>query len=129
MAHGEAELFDLARSVLACGPMDEILQRFAGRQSVSSPVAKCGREVSFEPERHRDLLGIVPIAAARDPEHPQPRFAMAAGANPMHAWNLTMTRHSDGLYRWGAKAADTCRSDSSPPRPRLIRNVRRERAT
>jgi hypothetical protein len=84
IAKREAERFNLCRAMFACGAVHQILECFAGRQSVGLAVAKRRCEVSFEAERDTEFLGIVAIAPASEPKHPEARFAMTAGANAMH---------------------------------------------
>ena len=58
--------------------MDEVLQRLTRHQAVGPALAKRRREVPLEPQRDRQLPGIVTIAAADDPQHAQTRFTVAA---------------------------------------------------
>jgi hypothetical protein len=90
IAEREAERFNLCRAVFACRAVHEILECFAGRQSVGLAVAKRRRKVSFEAERYTEFFGIVAIATASEPEHPEARFAMTARANAMHDGHCTM---------------------------------------
>ena len=89
LAEREAELLDFA----GCRARGRSGGRgsSASRPGASRPaaLAERRREVPFEPERHRQLLRIVAVAAPHDAEHPQPRFAVAAGADSGHAANCT----------------------------------------
>jgi hypothetical protein len=77
-AERETEHFDLGTSMLAGGVVDEGLEGLPGNETVGPPFAERGREVALEPDRHRQVAGIVAVATPDDPEHPQARFALAA---------------------------------------------------
>ena len=88
LAHRQPELLDLAGAEFARGACTRFLSASPGGRP-SACRRESGREVSFEPERHGQLLGIVTIAAAHDAQHAKPGFAVAARFNPMHAPNCT----------------------------------------
>ncbi len=65
--------------------MHEALQRLAGQQSGRFAFDERIGEVTLETARDGQIASVVPIAAADDPEHAQPRFTVAAGADAEHA--------------------------------------------
>jgi hypothetical protein len=88
IAERDAELFDFAGAVLAGRTVDNVLERLAGGEPFGASLAEGGGEVPFEPERHSQFLGIVPIAAAHDPQHSQARFAVTARSDSWHGGNV-----------------------------------------
>ena len=88
VAERETELLDFAAAVLARRSVDQVLEGLPGQQAVGPAVPERRREVPLEPERHRQLLGIVTVAAAHDAEHPQPRLSVTARADSGHAANV-----------------------------------------
>jgi hypothetical protein len=87
----DPEFFDFAGAVLTRRPMDDVLEGLAGDEPVGAAFTEGGGKIPLEPERHRQFLGIVPIAAAHDPQHPQTRFAVAARSDSGHGRECTMT--------------------------------------
>ena len=83
-----SKFFDFCGAVFARGAMDDVLDGFSRDKPVGAPLAKGGGEIPFEPERHRQFLGIMPIAAAHDPEHAEPRLTVAAGTDSGHGRNV-----------------------------------------
>jgi hypothetical protein len=86
-AERETEHFDLGAGMLACRRVDECLEGLAGYEAVGSPLAERGREVAFEPDRDRQIAGVVAIAAADDTQHPQAGFALATRTKSRHRGN------------------------------------------
>ena len=85
IAEREAELFDLTGSVLTRSTVDEVFECLTRREPIGTPLAKRGGEVPFEPERHRQFLRVVPVAAPHDAQHPDPRLAVTARPDSRHS--------------------------------------------
>ena len=83
-AEREAEHFDLGARMLARRLVDEGLERLAGNEAVGAAFEERGREVAFEPDRDRQIAGVVAVAAADDAQHPQAGFALAARTKSRH---------------------------------------------
>ena len=84
-AERQTEAFDLGAGMLTSGRVHKALQRLTREESGRFAFDERIGEVTLETAADGQIASVVPIAAADDPQHPEMRFTMAAGADAEHA--------------------------------------------
>ena len=85
IAERKAQRLDRRMPFFARHLVDEILQRFAREHTRRAAVAERRGKVPFEPQRDREVLRIVAIAAPQDAQEAKLRLAVTARMNERHA--------------------------------------------